>query len=108
MRKKIMGNLHRDMIAVLAAGSLVLLSGAASAEQTYAADSGSTAPSAEAMAFDLVLVRPLGLAATALGVGLFVAQLPFDLFTWNVKDPAQRLIVAPAKFTFSRDLGQMN
>ena len=103
-----MGNLRRNMIAVLVAGSLALVSSAASAEQTYAADSASTAPSAEAMAFDLVLVRPLGLAATAIGVGLFVAQLPFALFTWNLKDPAQRLIVAPAKFTFSRDLGQMD
>lgn len=61
------------------------------------------------MAFDLVLVRPLGLVATVLGTGLFILQLPLSLIQGEPPvDPAKRLIVEPAQFTFQRPLGQMD
>ena len=65
-------------------------------------------PSAEAMTFDLLIVRPLGLVGTIAGCAVFVVSLPFDLLTFNFADPARRLVLEPAKFTFTRDLGEMH
>jgi hypothetical protein len=65
-------------------------------------------PSAEAMTFDLFIVRPLGLAGTVVGTAVFIVALPINLLTFNFVDPARRLIVEPAKFTFVRDLGDLD
>ena len=66
------------------------------------------APSAGAMAFDLVVIRPLSLVATMLGSGLFLLQLPLDLIQGTPPiDPAQKLVVEPARYTFDRPLGVM-
>lgn len=67
--------------------------------------SADSAPSAIGMAADLFIARPLGLAATVLGTGVFVVALPFALISGNVADPARRLIAEPAEFTFTRPLG---
>lgn len=66
------------------------------------------APSAGAMAFDLLLIRPLGVAASVLGIGLFVVQMPLTLFTWNISDPAEKLVCEPLAYTFTRELGAMD
>ncbi len=65
-------------------------------------------PSAEAMTFDLIIVRPLGLVTTVAGIAIFIVALPVNLITFNFADPARRLIVEPAKFTFTRDLGALD
>ena len=62
-------------------------------------------PSAGAMAFDFLLVRPGGLVATAAGFSCFVVTLPFSLLGWNVGTAAEKLVVDPVKFTFFRPLG---
>ncbi len=65
-------------------------------------------PSAAAMAFDLAVVRPLGLVATVGGIGLFVVSLPFALLQGEPpKAQAQKFIVQPARYTFERPLGEM-
>ncbi len=97
----------RKTAVALAAASLALCASTSTLAADYYGDSVNAAPSAEVMAFDLVVIRPLGVVATVAGVGLFVLSLPIDLITWNVKDPAKRLVVEPAKFTFSRDLGDI-
>lgn len=67
------------------------------------------APSGTAMAFDLLVVRPLSLAATVVGAGLFVLDLPLSLVMWQAPTvPAQKLVIEPAEYTFRRPLGQMN
>jgi hypothetical protein len=67
-----------------------------------------SAPSAGAMAFDLVVVRPLGLAATVIGAGVFILNLPLTPFEKDAPQaPFQRLIVDPAHYTFTRPLGAM-
>lgn len=65
-------------------------------------------PSAEAMTFDLAIVRPLGVVTTIAGIGIFILAIPINLITFNFADPARRLIVEPAKFTFTRDLGALD
>jgi len=60
----------------------------------------------ENMVADALIVRPLGVCATILGVGFFIISLPFSALGGNVKEAGKKLIVAPAKFTFKRPLGE--
>jgi hypothetical protein len=61
-----------------------------------------------AMVLDLVIVRPLGLAATLIGTAFFVVALPFEAATRDFATPAHYLIVEPARFTFERRLGDLS
>ncbi len=60
---------------------------------------------AVSMMFDLVLLRPLGLAATVVGTAFFVVSLPFSILGGNTGEAAKKLMVEPAKYTFTRPLG---
>lgn len=57
------------------------------------------------MFIDAVLVRPLGVVATALGAVTWVVSLPFSALGGNVGEAADMLIKAPAVYTFKRPLG---
>jgi ABC-type Fe3+ transport system permease subunit len=65
------------------------------------------APSAEMMTIDLLVMRPLSLAGTVIGTAVFIVALPFNAITLNFADPARRLIVEPAEYTFTRKLGDL-
>jgi hypothetical protein len=60
-----------------------------------------------AMAVDLVLLRPLGLAATVLGGVLYVVSLPFSAAGGNADEARQKLLEEPAGYTFQRPLGEL-
>lgn len=99
-------------LSVLAGAVLSLAAASASAQSSsgtngsgYEADNNG-APSGMAMAADLLVARPLGLAATLLGTAVFVVSLPFQALAGNFADPARELVVEPATFTFTRPLGQ--
>lgn len=62
-------------------------------------------PSAGAVAFDLVIVRPLSLVTTVLGAGLFVVSVPFAAIQGDPLAAADTLVVDPARYTFTRPLG---
>jgi hypothetical protein len=62
--------------------------------------------SAEGMAFDLVLLRPLGLVATVAGSVVHVVGLIFSGPGGNAGEAAELLVKEPAKFTFARPLGE--
>jgi hypothetical protein len=64
--------------------------------------------SGTAMIVDVVIARPLCLAATAVGSVFFVLSLPIALPTKSVKRSADALVVAPAKATFTRPLGDFD
>jgi hypothetical protein len=66
------------------------------------------APSAEAMAVDLVLIRPASLVATVVGTVFFVVSLPFSILGGNVDEAGQNLVLKPAKTTFIRPLGEFD
>ncbi len=92
----------------LAAATLLLLSTAAAAGGSNNASFSSendTTPSSGAIAADILLLRPLSFVGTVLGTVVFVAGLPFEAIAGDVSGPAKRLVVEPAKFTFSRPLG---
>ncbi len=90
------------------AAALLLFAATASAESPSPDynNRGDTSPSGAAMAADLVLARPLGFAATLIGTVIFVVGLPFELIAGNIHDPARRLIADPARYTFTRPLGE--
>ncbi len=63
---------------------------------------------------DLLIYRPLGLAATIAGTGLFVASTPFAALA-NIAPPhkafektADILIYGPGRYTFKRPVGNIS
>jgi hypothetical protein len=67
-----------------------------------------TGDKATDMVVDLVVVRPLGLAATVVGTVLTVVALPFTIPSGSVGSSARELIVKPAEYTFNRPLGEFH
>ena len=63
------------------------------------------APPAYAMVADAVIARPLLIAGTIIGVGLFVVTLPFTALGGGVDRAGQALVVEPGKAAFVRCLG---
>ena len=56
---------------------------------------------------DAVVARPFTFALTILGSTLFVVSLPIAATSGSVKKAANALVVAPAKDTFVRPLGDL-
>ena len=88
-----------------AVAALVICAAAPASEDPFAPD---TSPTGEQMALDLIIVRPLSLVGTVLGTAVFIVALPINALTLNFSDPARRLIVEPATYTFVRPLGDLD
>ena len=65
-------------------------------------------PGAGAMIVDGLIYRPLSLAGTIIGTGLYIVTLPFSISGDNEEQARQRLIIEPANATFNRCLGCIN
>ena len=63
-------------------------------------------PSGGAMMFDFVVVRPVGIVATAVGCVFFVVSSPFSALGGNIDTAGEMLVKSPAAFTFKRPLGE--
>ncbi len=63
-------------------------------------------PSGGAMIFDFIMVRPIGIIATAVGSVFFVVSWPFSALGDNVDTASEKLVKEPAAFTFKRPLGE--
>jgi len=57
---------------------------------------------------DLLIARPLGIAAGIVGTGFFILSLPFTIPTAGVDDAAQMFIVKPFRFSFGREFPDKN
>ena len=60
------------------------------------------------MVADAVVMRPALFAITAAGSAVFVVTLPFSAISRSIKSTANALVVAPAKATFARPLGDFD
>jgi hypothetical protein len=60
------------------------------------------------VAVDVLVVRPIGIAATAVGAAIFVVALPFAAIAGDVDKAARTLVNKPARFTFRRPLGDFD
>jgi len=62
-------------------------------------------PSGGAMMFDLAVVRPVGIVATAVGCVFFVVSSPFSALGGNIDSASEKLVKDPVAYTFKRPLG---
>ena len=60
---------------------------------------------APAVAFDVMLLRPLSAVATIVGAPLFVASLPFVAPAGRIMESLDVFILTPADYTVTRPLG---
>jgi hypothetical protein len=51
---------------------------------------------------DLLVARPVGIAAWIIGTGVFVLSLPFTIPTGSTSDAAKMFVVDPFRFSFER------
>ena len=65
-------------------------------------------PTGGMMIYDMCLVRPIGIVATAVGSVFYVISLPFSALGDNTDQAAQALVKDPAAYTFSRPLGDFS
>ena len=63
-------------------------------------------PSGDAMLYDMVVIRPAGLVATAVGSVVWLISLPFSALGDNVDIATEKLVKEPAAYTFKRPLGE--
>ncbi|WP_439860146.1 multidrug transporter [Pseudomonas sp. MBLB4136] len=102
-------NLFRSTAVVLAltTGLLALPAQAEVMQQNASGDPLYTAnaPKGYAMMGDLLIARPLLIAATAVGALAFVVSLPFTALGGNVAEAGEALVVEPGKAAFVRCLG---
>ncbi len=57
---------------------------------------------------DVLLVRPISLAATVVGTAVFIVSLPFTIPSGSVGAAADTLVAQPFKYTFARPVGNYN
>ena len=67
--------------------------------------SGLTWRDAPAVAFDVLLLRPLSAIATIVGVPFFVASVPFVAPAGEIMTSLDVFILAPGDYTITRSLG---
>lgn len=60
-----------------------------------------------AVVADILLARPLGLVATLAGSALFLVALPFEAMSGDIGTPAELLMGQPARYTFTRPVGEI-
>lgn len=99
-----MVSIQRRLTALFMTFMLGIASMPASAEDMHD-DQVNQRPTAIAMFGDAVLARPMLLAGTLIGTGIFVVSLPFSALGGNVKEAADTLVIGLAKSTFTRCLG---
>lgn len=100
--------LYRNLLNTLLA-LLLALSGAVFVTAAVAADIDDNygLSRSEAIFIDGLLVRPVMIVTTAVGVVAFVVTLPFSILGGNVDEAGQKLVVEPAEYTFVRPLGEL-
>ncbi len=65
-------------------------------------------PSGGMMIYDFILVRPVGIVATAVGGVFYIISLPFSALGGNTDEAAQALVKDPVAYTFKRPLGDFS
>jgi hypothetical protein len=93
----------KSLILVMVACLLILPFGSAALAAEYFE---AEPPSGGAMIFDLCVVRPVGIVATAVGAVFFVVSSPFSALGDNIDAAGEKLVKEPAAYTFKRPLGE--
>ena len=89
-------------IAIIAALLIVPFASMGLAEEYFERED----PSGGEMMYDVIVVRPIGIAATIVGSVFYVISLPFSLLGQNSAEAGEALVKKPAAYTFKRPLGE--
>jgi hypothetical protein len=57
---------------------------------------------------DVLIVRPVSLAATVVGTVVFIVALPISITSGSVGTAARTVVVVPFKYTFTRPIGEFS
>ena len=93
--------MKRTVLILISALSLAAFTPSASAS---AFDDGSF----EAVATDIIVVRPFSFVATLIGSALFVVSLPIAAISDSVADTSEALVLNPGRMTFTRPVGELS
>jgi len=61
----------------------------------------------EAMFFDLVFLRPVGMASVGVGFAATIAALPFSIIANNTREVGDAMLTETMNYTFVRPLGEV-
>ena len=92
------------VILLIAAMMIMPVASTAFAAEYFEAED----PSGGAMIFDLAVVRPVGIVATAIGCVFFVVSSPFSALGGNIDTATEKLVKDPVAYTFKRPLGEFD
>jgi hypothetical protein len=104
MKEKIMFRIAKKYLVILMISVLLIapFASSAMAEEYFERED----PSGGMMIFDFLVVRPVGIVATAVGSVFYVVSLPFSLLGQNPGEAGVALVKEPAAYTFTRPLGE--
>jgi hypothetical protein len=101
-----MKRISRIVLAALMTAVVIMPALSAQAQGYYYFQRYEGEPSAAWMMVDTLAFRPVGMATTVTGIGLFAGTLPITLVTGTSGDAMQAFIERPARWTFQRRLGR--
>jgi hypothetical protein len=104
MEEKIMFRIAKRSLVIFIIAALLIVPFASTglAEEYFERED----PSGGMMIFDFIVVRPVGIVATAVGSIFYVISLPFSLLGDNSGEAGEALVKEPAAYTFKRPLGE--
>ncbi len=91
-------------VLLLLAVSLVQMPAYAGTTTAYSTQERDYIP-LDATLFDLLILRPMGIAACAVGIAASVWALPFAATSGSGAEVGEKLIVEPFEYTFKRPIG---
>jgi hypothetical protein len=99
MKKRIITGL-----LILLAVSFVQIPAYAGTAATYSTQDSGYIP-LDAPLFDLLILRPMGIAACAVGIATSIWALPFAAMSGSGAEVGEKLIIEPFEYTFKRPIG---
>ena len=97
-----MFKIAKKSLIMMMMAAMILMPLAANAAEYFEAED----PSGGAMMFDLAVVRPVGIVATAIGCVFFIVSSPFSALGGNIDTAGEKLVKDPVAYTFKRPLGE--
>ena len=97
-----MNKIIASMVVSLSLATLALADSGAEDSDSWSVERGFAA------AGDLLVVSPLGAAATVGGFGLFAVASPFAAMADGTDEVFDTLVKQPGEYTFVRDLGDFS
>jgi hypothetical protein len=98
-----MRNARKSMLVFLVVASLIAVPLGQSALAQFRPDAKE--PDAVAMMVDVVPVRVLSFCGMVIGTAFFLVTIPVSYIAGNYEEAAEKMIAEPARYTFTRPLG---